>query len=231
MRNLCKVSLSLALVALLAAPALAQRPGGFGFGGGNLLTNKSVQEELKITKEQKEKIDEANKAVREKMQKAFQDFQDLKPEERREKFQALQKETTEMLNKAANLTAEQKKRFKEIELQESVRFRGPDALSTEDVQKQLKLTDEQKDAIKTIAKDAQEKIREETKDLEMNFESFRKRMEIAEKVNKEAMGKVAAKLTKQQRETWTKMRGEPFEVKREFRRPGGGGARPQRNDL
>ncbi len=192
MRNLCKVSLSLALVALLAAPALAQRPGGFGFGGGNLLTNKSVQEELKITKEQKEKIDEANKAVREKMQKAFQDFQDLKPEERREKFQALQKETTEMLNKAANLTAEQKKR---------------------------------------IAKDAQEKIREETKDLEMNFESFRKRMEIAEKVNKEAMGKVAAKLTKQQRETWTKMRGEPFEVKREFRRPGGGGARPQRNDL
>ncbi len=133
MRNLCKVSLSLALVALLAAPALAQRPGGFGFGGGNLLTNKSVQEELKITKEQKEKIDEANKAVREKMQKAFQDFQDLKPEERREKFQALQKETTEMLNKAANLTAEQKKRFKEIELQESVRFRGPDALSTEDV--------------------------------------------------------------------------------------------------
>jgi len=228
MRNLCKVSLSLALVALLAAPALAQR---FGFGGGNLLTNKSVQEELKVTKEQKEKLDEAGKAVREKMQKAFQDFQDLKPEERREKFQALQKETTEMLNKAANLTADQKKRLAEIQLQQSVRFAGPAAFNSEDIQKRLKLTDEQKDAIKTIAKETRDKIMEETKDLEM--QDFRKRIEITQKVNKEAMGKVAAKLTKEQKATWTKMLGEPFEVKFEFpggRRPGGG-ARPQRNDL
>src|SRR5262249_33599198 len=98
MRNLCKVSLSLALVGLLASPALAQRqrqprPGG-GFGGGNLLTNKSVQEELKLSKEQKDKLEEAGKTVREKMQKAREEFQDLKPEEIREKFAALQKETT-----------------------------------------------------------------------------------------------------------------------------------------
>src|SRR5262249_33836259 len=120
-----KVSLSLALVVTLAAPALGQgqrrqRPGGGGGGGGgfgrfgggqNLLTNKSVQDEIKLTKEQKDKLEEANKTVREKMQKAFQDFQDLKPEERREKFQALFKETSEILNKAADLTSEQKKRL------------------------------------------------------------------------------------------------------------------------
>jgi hypothetical protein len=230
MRNLCKVSLSLALVALLAAPALAQRQGGFGgFGGGNLLTNKSVQEELKISKEQKEKIDEASKKVQEKMRSAFQDFQDLKPEERREKFQALTKETTEIMNKAASLTADQKKRLAEIQLQQSVRFAGPAAFNSEATQKQLKLTDEQKEAVKTILKETQDKIMDETKDLDR--QDFRKRFEIMQKVNTEAMGKVAAKLTKEQKETWTKMKGEKFEIKFERPgRPGGGGTRP-RNDL
>jgi len=251
MRNLCKVSLSLALVVTLAAPALAQgqrrqRPGGGGGGGGfgrfgggqNLLTNKSVQDEIKLTKEQKDKLEEANKAVREKMQKAFQDFQDLKPEERREKFQALIKETTETLNKAVDLTSEQKKRLGEITLQQSVRFRGPAAFTTEDIQKQLKLTDEQKTAVKTIVKETEDKIKEETKDLEMNREGFQKRREISQKANKEAIGKISAKLTSEQKDTWTKMLGEPFEVKFEQRRPGGGGgrrpgggARPPRTDL
>jgi hypothetical protein len=230
MRNLCKVSLSLAVVALLAAPALAQRPGGFGFGGGNLLTNKSVQEELKITKEQKEKIDEASKTVREKFQKAFQDSQDLKPEERREKFQALQKETTEIMNKAANLSNDQKKRLAEIQLQQTVRFAGPGAFASENIQKQLKLTDEQKEGVKTVLKEVADKVKEESKDLDP-MQDFRKIMEIRQKLNKEAMGKVAAKLTKEQKETWTKMLGEPFEVKFERpARPGGGGTRP-RNDL
>ena len=242
MRNLCKVSLSLALVALLASPALAQRqrqrqPRPGGFGGGNLLTNKSVQEELKLSKEQKDKLEEAGKEVREKMQKAFQDFQDLKPEERREKFAALQKETTEILNKAASLSNDQKKRLAEITLQQSVRFRGPAAFSTADVQKQLKLDDDQKDAIKTILKETEDKIKEETKDLEMNREGFQKRREITQKINKDAMTKVAGKLNKDQKETWTKMLGEPFEVKFEQPRrpgggrPGGGGARPPRTDL
>jgi hypothetical protein len=229
MRNLCKVSLSLALVALLAAPALAQRQGGFGgFGGGNLLTNKSVQEELKISKEQKEKIDEAAKTVREKMQSAFQDFQGLSREEAQKKFQALTKETTEIMNKAADLTSTQKKRFAEIQLQQRERT-GPALFADEEIQKQLKLTDEQKEAIKTLLKETQDKIREETKDLDR--QDFRKRFEIMQKVNTEAMGKVAAKLTKEQKETWTKMKGEKFEIKFERPgRPGGGGTRP-RNDL
>jgi len=53
------------------------------------------------------------------------------------------------------------------------------------------------------------------------------------KLAKEAMGKVIARLTREQKETWTKMLGEKFEIK--FERPGGGrpggGGRPPRNDL
>jgi Spy/CpxP family protein refolding chaperone len=237
MRNLCKVSLSMALVALLASPALAQRRpgGGFGFGGQNLLTNKSVQEELKLSKEQKDKIEEVGKANREKFQKFREESRDLKEDERNQKRQALVKETTEALNKAAELSNDQKKRLAEITLQQSVRFRGPAAFSSEDVQKQLKLNDDQKDAIKTILKETEDKVKEETKDLDPR-QDFRKVMEIRQKLNKEAMGTVAKKLTKDQKETWTKMLGEPFEVKFEQpRRPGGGrpggGARPPRTDL
>src|SRR6266511_2221757 len=66
MRNLWRATLTFAVVALFAAPATAQRqprPGG-GFGGfGNLLTNKSVQEELKITDDQKKKLEEVTKKV------------------------------------------------------------------------------------------------------------------------------------------------------------------------
>src|SRR6266542_4247414 len=226
MRNFCKTALSLALVVLLASPALAQRQrqrqGGGGFGQ-SLLQNKSVQDELKLGKEQKDKLQEVSKKAEEKRRELFQGG---RPD--REKLQAFQKEITEEATKAASLNDDQKKRLKEIELQERVRFGGPAAFSSEDIQKQLKLTDEQRDAIKTIAKETDDKVQEETKDLERRDP---KRREIRQKLNKEAIGKVAGKLTKEQRETWTKMLGEPFEVKREF--PGGrrpGGARPPRTN-
>src|SRR6266481_7522810 len=69
MRTLCKVTLALGVVALLAAPALAQRgQGGRGGPGGGgamfLLANEGVQKELKITDEQKDKL----KAASEKFQ-------------------------------------------------------------------------------------------------------------------------------------------------------------------
>ncbi|MBI1913624.1 MAG: hypothetical protein HYS12_02545 [Planctomycetes bacterium] len=227
MRNFCKASLSLALVVMLASPALAQRqrqrPGG-GFGGGNLLTNKSVQDELKITKEQKEKIDEASKKIQEKMQKAREEFRDLKQEERQAKFQALQKETTEELTKAADLTSEQKKRFGQIQLQQ-LRTR---AFTNADVQKQLKLTDEQKETIKTALKEGEDKIQEETKGLDRRTDGQKIR-EIRQKVGKATQGKIAASLTSEQKKTWADMVGEPFEVKFEQRRPGGGNRRPRNN--
>jgi Spy/CpxP family protein refolding chaperone len=222
MRNLCKATLTLALVALMASPALAQRqrPGGGrgGFGrGGNLLTNKSVQEELKLSKDQKDKLEAINKEMRE----AFGKLRDLSQEERREKMQALIKESAEKTKKVReSLTSEQKKRLKQIETQQ----RGIRAFSDKKVQEALKLTDEQKTAIKEIGDDVQKKVAEETKDL-TGRERFTKGREIRTKLNKEAMGKIAAKLTAEQKKTWKELVGAPFEIK--FERPmGPGGRRP-----
>src|SRR5262245_28797545 len=73
MRLLCKVLVVLGAGALLAGPAAAQPPGGLGrMGGPMLLTNKSVQEELKLDKDQVAKVDEAGMKMRGKMFEVFQ---------------------------------------------------------------------------------------------------------------------------------------------------------------
>ena len=59
-----KVFLTMALVGLLVIPVLAQFRGGFGGGqltGDALLMNKSVQEELKLTDDQKKIVSEVAK--------------------------------------------------------------------------------------------------------------------------------------------------------------------------
>src|SRR5262245_64884757 len=80
MRRLFKTCLALALVALVVSPAMAQRQrqprqggrGGFGFGPEQLLTNKSVQEELKISDDQKKKVEDAGKKIQEMVNKKLE---------------------------------------------------------------------------------------------------------------------------------------------------------------
>jgi len=224
MRSLCKLTLTVALVALMASPALAQRQrpprGGGGGFRANLLLNKSVQEELKLSTDQKTKLE----GIQKKMREAFTGGRDLSREERQEKMQKVMKETGEETKKVRDsLSSEQQKRLKQIETQQM----GIRAFSDKDVQKALDLKDEQKTAIKEIMDDTQKKIQEETKDLGRG--DFQKRREIFQKLNKEALGKIASKLTKEQKTTWKELTGKPFEIK--FERPTrpGGGRRPARD--
>src|SRR5947209_8532952 len=94
MRMLCKVVLVAGMVALLAHATPAQQRGFGGggmFGGGMLLGNKSVQEELKMTKEQTDKAQETLQKVMEKRKEAFAKIQDLGQDERQAKMRELQK--------------------------------------------------------------------------------------------------------------------------------------------
>ena len=73
MRKMLALGSLLSLMAIVPTQSHAQRPGG-GFGGGGgvmLVSNKSVQEELKLTDEQKEKIGEKMKGMGEKRKEAF----------------------------------------------------------------------------------------------------------------------------------------------------------------
>ncbi len=68
--RLCKLALVLGVAALAAGPALAQGRGRGGFGPpslGQLAGNKSVQDELKIDKDQADKIKDALAKVNEEL--------------------------------------------------------------------------------------------------------------------------------------------------------------------
>src|SRR4051812_31816380 len=113
MRSLRTSLLALSAAALLASPAFSQPPGGGrggmqrgGGGMGMLLGNTSVQEELKLTDAQKEKIKEFTTKQRE----AQQGLRDLDQDERRTKMQELTKQAEAFAKET--LTPEQQKRIK-----------------------------------------------------------------------------------------------------------------------
>src|SRR5206468_2760145 len=133
----------------VAGPAVAQqRPGGGGLA--DLLRNKSVQDELKLDKEQRDKVVEAVKKFREDHK---DDLDKLRPGSSatpEDKAEAL-KRVYLAGHKAATdiLKPEQLMRLKQIRLQ----VEGANALADEDVQKALNLTDKQKDEVKALVED------------------------------------------------------------------------------
>jgi len=202
MRNLMKVALGLGLSTLLVSPALAQGPGGgFGRGGGGamLLANPGVQKELKLDKEQTDKVEKFSADMREKMQ----GFQDLSQEERQTKMQEMQKDGTKIAGEI--LKPEQKKRFDQISLQ----ARGLQAFNDPEVQGKLKITDEQKAKIKTLADDTQAQRRDIMQDAGGDRQAAMKKMTD---LTKEATKKAMDLLTTEQKATWKEMTGEPFEL-------------------
>jgi small-conductance mechanosensitive channel len=163
MRTLSRWFLVLAVVACIGGAALAQQPGrqpggfggmgmGMGMGGGiNLkslvLTNAALQEELKITEAQKAKFlkfTETQAADAEKMRALTSDDED---QITRLKMQIKTIEDRMALMK--DLTADQTKRISQIERQ----ILGMRVYSNEKVQAELKLSDGQKEQIKTIVND------------------------------------------------------------------------------
>jgi Spy/CpxP family protein refolding chaperone len=242
MRNVCKTMFVLGMALLVAGPALAQRGqgggrGGFGggFGGGNmLLTNASVQKELNLSEDQIQKIKDLNQSINDKYRDEREAVRKLEGDERREKFQELNKKIAGESNKAVAevLKPEQAKRFKEITLQQ----RGAQAFNDEEVQKALNLTEDQKEKIKTINEDARKEMGELFPQggrrgggggAPPDPSVFKERMTKMNTLRKETMEKAASVLTDDQKKAWKEMTGAPFEVKFEFP-PGGPGGRGRR---
>jgi Spy/CpxP family protein refolding chaperone len=222
MRNFAKAALSVAVVAFAASISLAQggRPGG-QMEGPVLLLNKSVQDELKLTDDQKADLKKVADKMKESMQKAFTDNPGKDGKEKRD---AAIKEITEDTTKTVTKTIDglkdaQKTRFKQIQVQ----VKGLRAFSDEAVAKTLKLTDKQKDEIKTSADDLQKDVRElmmaAGRDPEKRAEAQKKAAELTTK----ATEKVVSSLSDEQKKTWKELSGDKFDYKPENLFPGGGG--------
>lgn len=245
MRSWSRCAVGLAALLLIASPALAQQRGGRqGFGGGfggfggqrsgvMLLGMPAVQEELKLSDEQRDKVQEVVEAARSKMQGMREKLQDLSQEERREKGRELMAEINTESEKSLEgvLKPDQKKRLDQIVLQTS----GPEAFGTEKVQAGLDLSDEQKTKVGEILEAAATERREAMQGAQGqgDFQAMRSKMQS---IREESMKKITALLSEEQTTKWKELTGEPFEMPAfgpGGRGPGGrpGGRRQGNNDV
>jgi hypothetical protein len=213
MRTVPKYCLILGLAALAAGPAAAQ------FFGGGLIHYQSVQEELKLTKDQIQKIQSIPQKTFEKYQK---EMTALRKEGQTlyEKQQKLSTATNDDTAKAMVdlLKPEQVTRLKEIEIQ----ARGLEAFADTSVQKALDLTEEQKDAVKTLRAELNQTINNLRREAFGNRKKAAKLQEDIAATTKESEEKVLGKLNAGQKKSWQKMSGAPYKGLAKLASPGFG---------
>lgn len=236
MRMLSKTVVAFGLAGLMTLPAMAQQQrrggggpgGGFGFGRtasvGMLLSNQSVQDELKLDDAQKEKVREFAAKARERARSAGEGLRDLDQAQRREKFQEMTREANAEARKAAGeiLKPEQRRRLRQITLQTS----GAAAFEQPRLQNRLKLSDEQKSEISKVIEDSNKELRDlfQSGDRQNAFAKVREHREAT-------LEKIKGKLNDEQKAEYSKLLGDPFELKFD-RGPGarGEGARGARGE-
>lgn len=221
--------------------------GGPGGGGvSNLLRNPQVQEELKLSDEQKDQLREVAEQAfadmrgffpdREEMEKLSEEERAAKRQEAMEKFRKEAEKRAPRIEKKIGeiLKKEQYKRLKQIEMQRQ----GVDALMRPDIAQALEISEDQQKEIKEVLEARNKKMEglgeemramfqgggfrdmseEERGEMRQKMEKLgEKRRTITSKAQKEAMGK----LTDEQKAKMPDLMGERFE----FRRPEGGPGR------
>jgi hypothetical protein len=209
---------ALAAAALcIADKAQAQGRRGMGIMGGGpipafrVLTTPEGATELKLSDDQKSKLQELSDKYQQDSRDRFQalrsELQGSSPEESREKMQAAMKELADGTTKEVKsiLNEEQYGRYHQINLQAM----GLDAFSDKEVQDKLKFTEDQKQKI--VA--AGDELREQVMGLRDEFgDDFQGMMRKARELRTAALEKITAHLTDDQKATWKEMTGKPFEM-------------------
>ena len=229
MKSWIRMTMVLGLVLCTATVVMAQ-PGGRGRGGQGgrggggfggfqggrgglaLLSDEAVKKDLGITDDQVKKLEEFQTKVRAEMGTLFQGLGNLTQEERTAKLQELQKKSAEMTATAEKeiLLPKQIERLKQISVQSRLsRSNTADALASEELSKDLGITDAQKEALKKAQEEA---------DAEMQAGIT--------KLREAARQKVLGILTPEQQAKLKSLTGETIQFTRTGRGgPGGTGGR------
>lgn len=228
-----KVVMTAVLVTLLALPVLAQFRGGFGRGGAtpDLLTNKSVQEELKLDKKQKEALKDISDKRRESMTKAFEFFKDGDKDKGKEAMTKATEESAKAMAKVREgLTSSQAKRLTEIEVQQATKTSNPHIFKNAAVVKILKLTDKQKDAVKETVTDLEKDVKEVFDDAGKDREKRQAAGKKVQGLRKDAFTKITKSFSEDQTKAWKDAAGEAFDLKVENPFKGKKGGKKKKND-
>jgi len=180
-------------------------------GGSFLVFRDKVQKDLKLTGEQKEKLEQYLKEWIPDAMKFFEKIDGLKREEREQELGAYRPDAQKKLAAVLKETMkeDQCKRLRQLELQQE----GPFALHHGDVEirKDLKITDKQRKQFMAVIQEMQTKIAPLLKDVDSGGdpkEIWPKLM----KIRTEHEGRIEALLSDAQKKQWKEMLGKPLDL-------------------
>jgi hypothetical protein len=193
----------------VAIPEEARRQLTGALGVPFVIFRDKVQDELKLSDQQKQKMAEHLESTIQETMQFFQRLPELKPEQREKEMHAYRQKATEKLAAFLKdtLTAPQRQRLRQIELQQE----GPFALGRPEIMDELKGTNEQRMKFMMIVQDMQKKMGPIFKEAQAKGSPDEIRPKIL-KVRKEYARKVEAVLTKDQRKQWQEMLGKQFDL-------------------
>lgn len=165
---------------------------------GPFLANPDVQKELKLSDEQISKLKDAISKVVDKYKADMANYQRLSPEDQQKKVKAFSEDNNKAI--AGVLDAKQWKRFKQIQWQVG----GVGALQDADLQKELKLSDEQKKKLDGIFTGFNKKMQEMQKSRETSQEKYQTLFQDTAK-------KANDVLTEEQQKNFKELKGSPFQ--------------------
>jgi hypothetical protein len=194
--------------AVIEVPDQARRQLIQAFGGSYLVFHDKVQAELKLSDEQKDKVDEQ---LRQTIQKAMQFFakvQDVQPREREKEFHAYRAKAQEklaaFLEKA--LKADQRQRFRQIELQREGLFA---LVQQPRLQEELKITASQRKEIIGVIQRMQKTIQPVVEKTQRDGKP-EEAGPMVMKIRKEHESKLETLLSAAQKKQWRELLGKPF---------------------
>ncbi len=190
-------------------PEEARREIAHNLQGPFVVFREAAQADLKLTDEQKEKVEEH---LRERLPDIMQFFQSLdgvNGEEREKKLQAFRQNAHEKLTSVlkATLKEDQSKRLQQLGLQQEgafALFHGEPKIA-----KSLKITTEQRKQFMAVVQDLQKKVKPLIEEAQSggNLEEIRPKVM---KIRKEHERQIEALLTDTQKEQWKEMLGKPL---------------------
>jgi hypothetical protein len=167
------------------------------------LADPALQKELKLSDEQITKLKDALNKVMGNHKGTLERLQQMPPEEQQKKMQAIQDDSQKAI--AGILDEKQMKRFKQIMLQ----MNGVAALMDPQVQKELKLSDEQKKKLDGVFNDGQKRMQDMARTPGASREEFQKKYEA---ILKDIEDKTNGVLSEDQKKSFKEMKGAPFEA-------------------
>ena len=178
-------------------------------GGPFLVFRDKVQQELKLSREQKERLDEH---LKERLPDAMQFVEGLgekKTEEREKELRAYREKAHEKLAAVLKDTLKdgQRHRLWQLALQQEGLF----ALGNEAIGKHLKITDEQRKQFMAVVQQMQKRIEPLVQEAEKDGKPEEARPRMM-KVRKEHEGKIEALLSDEQKKKWKEMLGKALDL-------------------